>query len=311
VGSAIYPTIAGVTAALGTTLDKAHTGLVYDDSDAITTERTMAGTASTVATINYSGDTKNEALDAIVAGTTLAKVRFTPTVKGVYTLVVWNEANRGNLTVAGGAGTPMSAATQAALSGAESYQTFTINVVDAVATVALSAVNSTSAIDASVVGDDFGSLVKVTLKDAGGNLAIPATGETVILTPSSSTGDITVVNNTPVTSTAGAAYALSAADFGNTGIAYVNITNTAAATFTVVATYSGSATASVTLTTRTVAANGDVSPIPTGTTGWVQGVAAGANDNGNYDFPTGSASGSFYVTSAYSSTTASCWLPCN
>ena len=304
-GSTIYPTIAGVTAALGTTLDKAHTGLVYDDSDAITTERTMAGTATTVATINYTGDTNNEALAAITAGTTLAKVRFTPTVKGVYTLVVWNEANRGNLTVAGGAGTAMSASTQAALNGAESFQTFTINVVDSVAKVAISAINSTSAIDASVTGDDYGSLVKVTLTDAAGNLAIPATGETVILTPSSSTADITYVNNVAVTSDKGAAYALSAADFGNAGTAWVNVTNTAAATFTVVATYTGSASASVSLTSRTVAANGDVSPIPTGTTGWIQGTAAGANDNGNYDFPVGSASGSFYVTSAYSATTAS------
>jgi len=108
-----------------------------------------------------------------------------------------------------------------------------------------------------------------------------------------------------VTSEKGAAYSLSAADFGNTGVAYVNITNTAAATFTVVATYTGSASASVSLTSRTVAANGNVSPIPTGTTGWVQGAAAAGDDTGNYDFPVNTASGSFYVTSAYSATTAS------
>jgi hypothetical protein len=226
---------------------------------------------------------------ALRSGFTVGTVTFTPVVKGVYTVVVWNETS----------------ATSSALSGAESFQTFTINVVDAVATVAISAINSTSAIDANVTGDDFGSLVKVTLKDAAGNLAIPATGETVILTPSSATGDITTVNNVEVASAKGAAYALSAADFGNTGVAYVNITNTAAATYTVVATYTGSASASVSLTTRTVAANGQFGPIPTGTTGWVQGVAANAGDSGNYDYPVGSASGAFYVTSAYDATTAS------
>ena len=79
-------------------------------------------------------------------------------------------------------------------------------------------------------------------------MAIPATGESVTLTPSSATADITYVNNVGVTSAAGAAYSLSAADFGNTGTAWVNISNEAAETFTVVATYTGSASASVSLT---------------------------------------------------------------
>ena len=290
-GTTVYPTISAVTSLDGD-LGFATTGTTIGTT-AVATSTGTAGDSASVSTINYSG--LGGATGSLVpvsgaAGANLATVIFTPTVKGVYTLVVWNESSTSGL---------------AALSGAESFQTFTINVVDAVTKVALSAINSTSAIDASVAGDDYGSLVKVTLTDAGGNLAIPATGETVILTPSSSTGDITYVNNVAVTSAKGAAYSLSAADFGNTGVAYVNITNTAAATWTVVATYSGSASGSVSLTSRTVAANGDVSPIPTGTSGWVQGTAAGANDSGNYDFPVSSASGSFYVTSAYSSTTAS------
>ncbi len=284
-GSSVYPTISAVS-----TLDS---DLLYADTVSTVSTTTVATSTGAAAdnagptSINYSGEA-----NVVISGTdvVLGTVTFTPTVKGVYNLVVWNETSTSGV---------------AALSGAESFQTFTINVVDAVTKVAISAINSTSAIDASVTGDDYGSLVKVTLTDAAGNLAIPATGETVILTPSSSTADITYVNNGAVTSEKGAAYSLSAADFGNTGVAYVNITNTAAATFTVVATYTGSASASVSLTSRTVAANGDVSPIPTGTTGWVQGTAAGANDNGNYDFPVNAASGSFYVTSAYSATTAS------
>ena len=303
-GSVIYPTMRGATSAIGTGVTVAKGGNTLAAAATNAASITDAGSATHVAVMNYAGTAATTAVTAVAADD-LGSVIFTPSTKGVYTVVVWNESSRAIANATGTDYAGMTMAAESALSGAESFQTFTINVVDAVSTVALSAVNSTSAIDASIAGDDFGSLVKVTLKDAAGNIAIPATGETVILTPSSSTGDITVVNNTPVTSAPGAAYSLSAADFGNTGVAYVNITNTAAATFTVVATYTGSATASVTLTSRTVAANGDVGPIPTGTSGWVQGTAAGANDSGNYDFPTGSASGSFYVTSAYSATTAS------
>jgi hypothetical protein len=274
-GSVVYPTLAS-------TAEGADT-LKYDK--AVTGDGT--GSATNVATQYLASNLSDENMAARTAFT-VGTVTFTPTVKGVYTLVVWNETS----------------ATTSALSGAESFQTFTINVVDAVAKVAISAINSTAAKDASLVGDDYGSLVKVTLTDAAGNLAIPATGETVILTPSS-TGDITYVNNVAVTSTAGAAYSLSAADFGNAGVAWVNIANATAETYTVVATYTGSASASVSLTSRTVGTLTDTSPIALGTSGWVQATAPGANDNGAYNFPRGTASGSFYVPSAYSATTAS------
>jgi len=305
-GSAIYANLASAAAPTG--YANIGSGLFADGSTSTPATAAItsnAGSATSVATITYAEDTQTAGTTAIaaVASGTRGTISFTPTVAGVYTVVAWNETQAA--AVGSTATNSATFAAQAALSGAESFQTFTINVTTGVSKVALSAINSTSAIDASVTGDDFGSLVKVTLTDAAGNLSIPVTGETVILTPSSATADITYVNNNPVTSEKGAAYALSAADFGNSGVAYVNITNTAAATFTVVATYTGSASASVSLTSRTVAANGQFGPIPTGTTGWVQGVAADAGDSGNYDYPVGSASGSFYVTSAYSATTAS------
>ena len=283
-GSPIYPTLTVASGTdLGTNLTYQTVGLLHDDADGSGSGLVSTGSATTVATVNHTSDT-NEAI-VVQAGATLATLSLTPTVKGVYTVVVWNE-NSGR-TVPAVNNTSYTFTQQPALSGAESSQTFTINVVDGISTVAITAVNSTSAIDAGVTGDDYGSLLKVTLKDSSGNLGIPATGESVTLTPSSSTADITFVNNVAVTSAPGAAYILSAGDFGNTGTAWVNVTNSAAATFTVVATYSGSASASVSLTSRTVAANGDFGPIQTGTTGWVQGVAADAGDSGNYDYPVG------------------------
>jgi len=304
-GSAIYPTLDSVKSALGTDLDFVNAGLVYDtNATAIATGVSSTGSATAVATINYSAGTENEDPTAIAAGTTLATVKFTPTLKGVYTVVVWNEKDRTIAAVAGAADNAVNAATQAALSGNESFQTFTINVVDSVAKVAISAINSTAAKAGVLTGDTYGSLVKVTLTDAAGNLAIPATGETVILTPSS-TGDITYVNNVAVTSAAGAAYSLSAADFGNSGIAWVNIANATAETYTVVATYTGSASASVSLTSRTIATATNLSPAVIGTTGFVAGAAVATAANATVDFPRGTVTGTFSVRSAFDATTAS------
>jgi hypothetical protein len=300
-GSTVYPTLTVASGtALGTNLTYQTVGLLHDDADGTGSGLISRGSATTVATVNHTTDA-NEAI-AAEAGATLAALSFTPTVKGVYTVVVWNE-NSGR-TVPAVASTSYTFTQQPALSGAESFQTFTINVVDSVAKVAISAINSTAAKDASLTGDDYGSLVKVTLTDAAGNLSIPATGETVILTPSS-TGDITYVNNNPVTSAAGAAYSLSAADFGNTGVAWVNIANATAETYTVVATYTGSASASVSLTSRTVATATNLSPAVIGTTGFVAASTVATAANATVDFPRGTVTGTFSVRSAFDATTAS------
>jgi hypothetical protein len=157
-GTTVYPTLDSVTSALGTQLDFVSAGLVYDtDATAIGTGVSSTGSATAVATVNYSVGTEDENTTAIAAGTTLATLKFTPNVAGVYTVVVWNENSRSVPVVAGGADTAMSSSTQAALSGAESFQTFTINVASAISTVALTAINSTCAKDASITGDDWKS----------------------------------------------------------------------------------------------------------------------------------------------------------
>jgi len=278
-GSVVYPTLTSTAEGTDT--------LKYDK--AVTGDGT--GSATNVATQYLASNLSDENMAARTAFT-VGTVTFTPTVKGVYTLVVWNETS----------------ATSSALSGAESFQTFTINVVDSVAKVAISAINSTSAKDANYNGsnDNYGSLVKVTLTDAAGNLSIPATGETVILTPSSSTGDITYVNNVAVTSAPGAAYSLSAADFGNTGVAWVNIANATAETYTVVATYTGSASASVTLVTRTITdAASDMAPKSFGTTGF---AGWSGTTTGTVNYPRGTVTGTFSLDTAFAATTYSAVL---
>jgi hypothetical protein len=308
-GSSVYPKLTGIPAGdPGTNLTYMSCGLVYADADSQAAcdggnTNASTGSSTTVATINYSGDTNTAIVEQL--DKTLATLSFVPTQAGVYTIAVWNEADRARGAVTTGQ-TPdtYTATTQAALSGAESSQIFTINVSSTSAsTVALSAFGSTS-----VKGGASGSLVKVTLKDAAGNITIPATGETVTLTPSG-TGDIAKVNDVDVTSAAGAAYNLSAADFGQTGTAWVNVINATAETITVTATISGSSSAAISLTYRTVTA-----PTAAGTTDLApdayNSTATGyVNDAGTTTgvttIPLGAVTTTYVMTGTYSATTAS------
>ena len=259
-----------------------------EGANALKYDKTVTGDgtgSSTNVAVQYLASNLSDENMASRTNFAVGTVTFTPVSTGVYTLVVWNETSD----------------TTTALSGSESYQTFTINVTSSIATVSMTAINSTCAKDASLTGDDYGCLVKVQLKDAAGNLAIPATGEAVVLTPSSK-GDITYVNGAVVSSAAGAAYSLSAADFGNTGTAWINTTSTDAETYTVVATYTGSASASVSITTRTVTAASDLSPLPIGTSGFVN-VTGGTAANSAANFPRGSATGTFSTAITYAAST--------
>jgi len=77
-GSAIYPTLDSVKAALGTDLDFVNAGLVYDtNATAIATGVSSTGSATAVATVNYNVGTDGEDPAAIAAGTTLGTVKFT------------------------------------------------------------------------------------------------------------------------------------------------------------------------------------------------------------------------------------------
>ena len=302
--SSIYPTLTASASfdltGDANTLNYSTVGTLYDDADGSGAGLVSTGTSSTVATINFSGD---DAVDtAATADTALGTLTFTPTVAGVYTVAVWNENDR----CAGSAdtrctitSTAATATTEAALSGSESFKVFTINVSSTSAsTVALSAFGSTS-----VVSGASGSLVKVTLKDAAGNITIPATGETVTLTPSG-TGDIAKVNDVAVTSAAGAAYNLSAADFGQTGTAWVNVTNGTEEDITVTATISGSSSAAISLSFKTVTAvalAGDTAPVAYNST--ASGYTHSGTTTGTTTIPLGAVSTTYRLPGTYSATT--------
>jgi hypothetical protein len=216
-----------------------------------------AGTSAAPTVITYAGDANS---DAIASGTDkdLAIVKFTPTHVGTYKLTVWNEQS-----------------STVALSGAESYQVFTINVTSGISSITVAAVGgsgtSVVAADDTPDGDfadfgEYGSLLKVSLLDGNGNPAALAAGEVVSIDPSG-TGDVAIVNNSAQTSTAGAAYSLTASDFTN-GVAWVNITDTVAEVVTVVAT-SGTVVGTTTIEFKTTdnAATFVVAPKAL-TTGW-------------------------------------------
>jgi hypothetical protein len=177
---------------------------------------------------------------------------------------------------------------QPALSGSESYQTFTVNVTSAPTAVSITTINST----AVAVAGGYGSLLKVCLKDATGAAAILSSGEFVTLTPSL-TGDITYVNNVITASTPGAAYNLSSVDFSSAnGCAWVNIGDATAETISLQATI-GAANASTSLTFRTVTTS--IAPVPYNTTatGYIATSAVLTN------LPIGAASVTYRNTGTY------------
>jgi hypothetical protein len=206
----------------------------------------------------------NAARDNMAAKTNLAvgTVTFTPTIAGTYTLVVWNESS--NVT------------SEPALSGTESYQTFTITVAAGVGSVTLTPINATAAAGNTTATGGFGSLVKVSLKDAAGNATTLAPGEFVTLTPTSG-GIVKFVNKLAAGSVAATPYNLSAANFDSTGTAWVNITNAAVAEdiVTLTATTAGGVGSSTTLTFEPVQAL-DYDPVAYGTSGFVSTTAATA-----------------------------------
>jgi len=109
------------------------------------------------------------------------------------------------------------------------YITFVINVSAGVSTITLTPVNTSSVEDAT-----HGSLVKVEIKDAAGNAASLANGESITIDPTGdgtvayyqlSNGSATFAGNFAATSaSAGASYSLSNSMFFN-GVSYVNITD--------------------------------------------------------------------------------------
>ena len=248
----IYP-----TATATQTLDDA-----YAANPTITTTYN-AGSASQTAlafTVSANSDDNVAALTAA----NVANVTFVPNATGTYSLTVWNEN-----TFAAGA--------SSALSGSESFAQITVTVSAGVASITTSTYAGTSIISdaadsADAADGSWGSLLKITIKDANGVSAALANGELCSVDPSG-TGDVAALNGSIVTSTPGAAFNLAPGDFAS-GVAYVNIANAVAETSTVAITC-GSATATSThVFTAKDNADGQWTVAPTAlTTGWVADTA--------------------------------------
>jgi hypothetical protein len=285
--SSVYPTISCGAAKIesgSNDFDNCDSGL----SAAFTTAAAgtgSAGTASAVSTINWHADVSEAT--AATTSEPVGIVTFTPTVAGTYSLTVWNENDRSWGVEASSAS---AAATQASLSGSESFQVFTINVSAGVSTITLTAQNSTAPTFVAGSSGLNGSLIKVSLKDAAGNASILAPGETITLTPSGS-GDIAEVNGTAVTSAAGASYNLASSSFNSSGIAWINMINAVAETSTLTASLVGGATASISPKFIAVVA---VAAVPA-----VSSLATGVRfATPNYSVPVGTSSISYRATAS-------------
>ena len=273
--SAIYPSLTSVVIGAGSLttigLGKATAATATSSAGSST------GTSSTVATLNYANATEDAGTGAVAAGTQVATLSFTPTVAGTYSVTVWNEKDR-SFPAAGTASSVITATSEASLSGSESSKTFTINVSTGVSTITMTPTNSSSSTESA----SYGSLVKVTLKDAAGNATTLSPGESVTVTPSGS-AIIAKVNNSAASSTAGQAWNLSAANFNTAGVAWINVTDAVAESATITASISGGTSASTTLTfadTVDVGATPAISSLATGadvTTGTSMKIPLGAS----------------------------------
>jgi hypothetical protein len=245
----VYPTITGETNLIG------DTDLVLDNTN-------VAGSASTVASVF--GETIINADITTLTDSKVATVTFVPNATGTYSLTVWGES-------------ATAASASSALSGSESFAQITVTVSAGVASITTSTYAGTSIISdgadsADAADGSWGSLLKITIKDANGVAAALANGELCSVDPSG-TGDVAAVNNTAQTSTPGAAYNLAPGDF-TSGVAYVNIANAVAETVTVAITC-GTATATSTHVFKAKDnADGQWTVAPTAlTTGWVANTA--------------------------------------
>jgi len=170
----------------------------------------VAGNELLPATLYISSASGAAGAQTAVAG----RVGFVPDVVGSYVVTVWHDANRDGL-----------------IGTAEAKATRTFTVGSAVASVKVTSLSGT-AITTANTGN--GALVKIELLDSAGAAAGLASNEAIRLSPSTSTMDITKSNGNAVSHTAGASsyVDLVAADFTK-GVAYVNLTDSAAATVTV------------------------------------------------------------------------------
>jgi hypothetical protein len=229
------PTDSAAQPTLTTATSAPEASFVYADATnpgttAYASFSAVEGTSSVPTSVNYSA-LPSQAITG--SDQSLAQLTFTPTVVGTYKIVVWNETST--------SGTP-------ALSGSESYQTFTVNVTAGITSMTLTPTNAVApkaAADSATDIGYWGSQIKVSLLDASGNPAALAAGEIVSIDPSG-TGDVIAVNATSATTgvvaaTAGAAWSLTASDFTN-GVAWINVNNATAEVVTIVAT-SGAVTA--------------------------------------------------------------------
>ena len=190
-------------------------------------------------------DTGGTAVNLSAAGTALAyENQFLQAhydVPGTYKFVIFDDLDA-----------------DSTLDGAEYSQLITIVVADGTAAITgtVAAHNATSG-----AASTYGSLVKISLKDAAGNAANVDSAGGVKVTISG-TGTVSYLNNTDVTDVS--SYTIPRTAFNGSGNAWINVTNATAEVFTVTLSGVGSSTVTGNVPSlTTVATAGTTSAVPT------------------------------------------------
>ena len=262
--------------AFATTLSTAGTWNMQTGSVAQTVPNAIAWTTSGGSAFDTQGTDlplSTVAQSGYYTGTLSVHARYD--VAGSYTWTVIDDTNNDKIVNGG----DFSRSFTVVVSGAS-------NTTSAVGT--MSAVNSSSA-----VAGTYGSLIKITLKDAAGNPVAPDQTAGVKVTVGGS-GKVAYVNSAAVT--AASTYTLGAANFDGSGNAFVNITNAVAETVTVNLENAGlsafTAPAAVALTFRTITATA------TGVTALLDATIPASTSATNYTYDGATRSVSFKTGTA-------------
>jgi hypothetical protein len=141
---------------------------LYVSETAASTSTVSTSTSSIPAVLTMSEATADADVSAITTAEALGTIKFTPTASGTYIFTVWNEKDHTVPNSTGGAISvdhPYHLLPTPALSGTESYKTFSVIVSAGVANLTVSAVGGSSFVKD---GTD-GALIKVCTTDTAGD----------------------------------------------------------------------------------------------------------------------------------------------
>jgi trimeric autotransporter adhesin len=269
----------------------------------VTTDGSAGSIGSQVSNLELVGSGTGKTLSASHPISQTQAFSFTPDKAGTYVFAIIDDTNGDGVLSSG---------------ETASYLTVTAATAPAAAATLTAVVPGTYAVYSSAAGTTNGAWVKVQVTDGSAATVLSATQQVIVTVPSTATIVAKMTGSAGGYATVGvtgASYALSNTDFSNSGVAYLQITNSAAGTATVTAQVGGATTVnSLSLVYAAVTAAAHASDsAATGTDGvatWTYAAPIGsAGTVTASDAATGTAPAGSSITFVVGSTTSGAVVP--